>query len=61
MDGVFGVLAEFSTIDVDKSVRNALPVPLNTRPQREKRFGTKSNQSILFFYINELQKHNYRQ
>jgi hypothetical protein len=40
----FAGFAEFSTIGVDKSVRNCPPLSLNTRPQRKKPFGTKSNQ-----------------
>jgi hypothetical protein len=60
-DGAFAGFAEFSTIDVDKSVRNCPPLCLNTRPQRKKPFGTKSNQVEYFNYFNKLQKLKQRQ
>ncbi|MBW8329574.1 MAG: hypothetical protein K0M48_10615, partial [Thiobacillus sp.] len=53
-NGAFDGFCKFSTIDVDKSVKNCLPPPLNTRPQRKKRFGTKSSQYAYTFIINEL-------
>jgi hypothetical protein len=43
-DKVWVCFAEFSTIDVDKSVRNYLAHSLSTRPQREIWFGPKNDQ-----------------